>query len=107
MTSWLLKACYICAQFAVLIGGEGAVAAAFRLALFLLSSQLLKGLHAWLPTTDLTYSDDYTADALPNRVYTGLPLGLPISQTLNPIATSYQPRVRAELATHAPRPLQT
>jgi hypothetical protein len=42
---------------------------------------------------DLAYVDDYTADGLPNRYYTGLPLGTPISPTLNPIATSYQPRV--------------
>ena len=53
------------------------------------------------PPADLTYSDDYTADALPNRVYTGLPLGLPISQTLNPIATSYQPRVSAPFSADA------
>ena len=36
---------------------------------------------------------DYTANALPNRYYTGLPGGTVIQPTLSPIATSYQPRV--------------
>ncbi|CAK0731582.1 hypothetical protein CVIRNUC_000014 [Coccomyxa viridis] len=41
---------------------------------------------------DLTYSDDYTADAIANRYYTGQQGGQVIQPTLNPIATSYQPR---------------
>ena len=49
---------------------------------------------------DLTYSDDYTADATPNRFYTGAQFGVPISPTLNPIATSYQPRVTAYMQHH-------
>lgn len=48
---------------------------------------------------DLTYSDDYTADQLPNRFYTGAYLGQVIQPTLNPIATSYQPRVKPKPAT--------
>ncbi len=46
------------------------------------------------PGADLSYTDDYTANALPNRYYTGLPGGQVIQPTLSPIATSYQPRVR-------------
>ena len=44
---------------------------------------------------DLTYADDYTADGLPNRFYTGAQFGQVIQPTLNPIATSLQPRVGA------------
>lgn len=46
------------------------------------------------PAADLSCTDDYTANAIPNRYYTGLPGGQVIQPTLNPIATSYQPRVR-------------
>ena len=57
--------------------------------------QLSKG--PWR-AADLTYTDDYTANAVANRYYTGLPGGQVIQPTLNPIATSYQPRVRTSIA---------
>ena len=51
---------------------------------------------------DLTYSDDYTADAVANRYYTGQQGGQVIQPTLNPIATSYQPQVSPVLQLEEP-----